>query len=65
MHHPNHIDIPGMAIAMPLMGVELWYLSVPFEKRPRTAQKVEGWLMLALLAFLVARLFTNWGDHYF
>jgi len=58
----NFIDIPGIAIATPLIGIELWYWRMPFETRGRRIKLVEGWLILLLLVFVVVRIFTTWGE---
>jgi predicted CDP-diglyceride synthetase/phosphatidate cytidylyltransferase len=54
-------DIPGLIIAAPILATELWNWRVPFEKRHPISKRVEAWLFLALVFFVVIRLFTSWG----
>ncbi|MDE2112802.1 MAG: hypothetical protein KGJ79_16800 [Alphaproteobacteria bacterium] len=60
----NHIDIPGMVIVVGIVGMEIQQGFSKFETRPSLARRISVLLWLGLLAEVVARNFTQWGNIY-
>jgi len=61
----NHADVPGLIAVAPFVVVEVMYFGRPFRERPKSYFVGIAASLELILAFLIFRHFSNWGNVYF